>query len=168
MKYAVLLTLSVTLFSASCNVQSGITQKSLENYQPTPTPEKIARPTEEPIDPAHVVNADTSTEGPNLSVNRETDKTNINCNKYNRVTINASGLEVKIVGACSRIMVNGRQNRITAVAATEITAFGQNNTIEYTKYLNGKKPVITDSSGTNTISKVEAADPKAAPANTKR
>ena len=160
MKNVALISLAACLFAASCSVQSGITQDSLEKYKPTPTPEKIIQPTEEPIDPADVVNVDTAAQGPTLSVNRETDKTNLNCDKYNRVTINASGMEVKITGACSRIMVNGRQNRITAVAATEITTFGRDNTVEYSKFVNGKRPVITDSSGTNTISKVEPADAK--------
>ena len=168
MKNVALISLAACLFAASCNVQSGITQDSLEKYKPTPTPERIAQPTEEPIDPAEIVNVDTSAPGPTLSVNRETDKANLNCDKYNRVTINASSMEVNITGACSRIVVNGRQNRVTAVAATEITTFGRDNTVEYSKYVNGKKPVIADSSGTNTISRVEAADSKAAPANSTR
>ena len=53
MKYAALTTaFALCFFVSGCDVQSGITQKSLEKYQPTPTPEKIATPPEEPIDPA--------------------------------------------------------------------------------------------------------------------
>ena len=162
MKYAVLTTaFALCFFVSGCDVQSGITQKSLEKYQPTPTPEKIATPPEEPIDPADMINVDITLDGPTLSVNQETDKKNLNCDKYNRVTINADQQKVKITGACSKIVVNGRGNEIVAVGATEIIAYGQNNTINYTKYVSGKKPLITDTSGTNSITKVASADPKA-------
>ena len=168
MKNVALVTLSACLFAASCNVQSGITQKSLEKYQPTPTPEKIVLPPEEPIDPADVLNVDVTAQGPTLSVNRETDKKNLNCDKYNRVTVNASAQEITIKGGCSKIVVNGRGNRVRAEGATEIITYGQNNTIEYSKYVSGKRPMITDSNGTNTVSKVDAADAKTAPAKSKR
>ena len=162
MKYATITAaLSLSLLITGCELQSGITQKSLEKYQPTPTPEKIATPPEEPIDPADVLNADITLDGATLSVNRESDKKNLNCDKYNRVTVNADEQKVKITGACSKIVVNGRGNEIEAIGATEIIAYGQNNTITYTKYVTGKKPIITDTSGTNMISKVAAADPKA-------
>ena len=168
MKNVALVTLATCLFAASCNVQSGITQKSLEKYQPTPTTEKIVLPPEEPIDPADVLNIDVTVQGPTLSVNRETDKKNLNCDKYNRVTINASEQEITIKGGCSRIVVNGGANRIKAEGSTEIFTYGQNNTVEYSKYVSGKKPLINDSNGTNTISKVAPADPKTSPANSKR
>lgn len=160
--------LLLSLFMTGCDVQSGITQKSLEKYQPTPTPEKIATPPEEPIDPADVLNADITLDGPTLSVNRETDKKNLNCDKYNRVTVNADEQKVKITGACSKIVVNGRGNQIEAVGATEIISYGQNNTITYTKYVSGKRPLITDTSGTNTIMKVASTGSNANPANPKK
>ena len=161
MKYAALTTaFAFCIFVSGCDVQSGITQKSLEKYQPTPTPERIATPPEEPIDPADVLNVDVTLDGPTLSVNKETDKKNLNCDKYNRVTINADDQKVKITGGCSKIVVNGRGNQIDAAGSTEIIAYGQNNTINYTKYVSGKKPLITDTSGTNTITKVAATDPK--------
>lgn len=141
------------LFVAGCDVQSEITKKSLEKYQPTPTPEKIVI-AEEPIDPADALNVDVTADGPTLSVNKESDKKTLNCDKYNRVTINADEQEVIIKGGCSRIVVNGRGNRISAVASTEFITYGQNNTIEYTKYLSGKRPMVTDSNGTNTVTKV--------------
>ena len=77
------------------------------------------------------------------------------------LSVNADEQKVKIAGGCRRIVVNGRGNEIDAVGATEIIAYGQNNTIRYTKYVSGKKPMITDTSGTNTIEKAAAADPKA-------
>lgn len=156
---------AVSMVAAGCDVQSGITQKSLEKYQPTPTPEKVVI-VEEPIDPADVLNVDVNADGPTLSVNRETDKKNLNCDKYNRVTINADAQKVTIKGGCSKIVVNGRGNQISAEGSTEIVTYGQNNTVEYTKYVSGKKPLITDSNGTNTITKVtSAANSKAASPN---
>ena len=168
MKYQVLPTaLTLGIFFAGCDVQSDITKKSLEKYQPTPTPERIVT-SEEPIDPADVLEVDTSANGPTLSVNTPKDKKDLNCNKFNRVMINADDQEIKVKGGCSRIMVNGRGNRITVVAAAEIVTYGQNNTIEYSKYISGKRPVVTDSNGTNTVTQVASADADAKPADKKR
>ena len=169
MKYAALTTaFALCICLTGCDVQSGITQKSLEKYQPTPTPERIATPEEEPIDPADVLNVDVTLDGPTLSVNQETDKKNLNCDKYNRVTVNADEQKVKIAGGCRRIVVNGRGNEIDATGATEIITYGQNNTIRYTKYVSGKKPMITDTSGTNTIEKVTTDDKAKAPTGAKK
>ena len=158
---ALLTAIAFSFFIAGCDVQSGITQKSLEKYQPTPTPEKIVTPTEEPIDPADVVKADAAAEkGPTILISSDEDKKNVNCTKYNRVMINGNAHEVKIAGACSQIQVNGHRNKVVAVAAAEFITYGSNNTVEYSKYVNGKKPVITDSSGTNTFTKIDAAESK--------
>lgn len=151
-RFALQITLAAAIFVAGCEVQSGITQKSVEKYQPTPTPERIV-PVEEKIDPADVVNADSSAVGPTLFVNEDSQKKTLNCNKYNRVMINGDANEVKINGVCGEVMVNGHRNKISAVAAAEIKTYGSQNVLEYSKYVNGKKPVVTDSSGTNTISK---------------
>ena len=169
MKYATITAaLSLSLFITGCELQSGITQKSLEKYQPTPTPEKIATAPEEPIDPADVLNADITLDGPTLSVNRETDKKDLNCDKYNRVTVNADEQKVKITGACSKIVVNGRGNHVSVEGSTEIVTYGQNNTVEYSKYVSGKKPIITDSNGTNTITKVASTGANTKPAKDKK
>jgi hypothetical protein len=152
---------AVFLFVVGCDVQSGITQKSLEKYQPTPTPDKVTIPTEEPIDPADVIAADTASEkGPTILISRDEDKKNVNCSKYNRVMINGNGHEVKITGACSQIQVNGHRNTVVAAGSAEIITYGSNNSVEYSKYVNGKKPVITDSSGTNTFTKTAAPKTK--------
>lgn len=164
---ALLTAIAVSLCVAGCDVQSGITQKSLEKYQPTPTPEKIVQ-AEAPIDPADVINADTAAEGPAITVFDDKAKKTINCNKYNKVRVNSDGNELKITGACSQIMVNGTQNTIVAAGAAEIVTYGRNNTISYSKYVNGKKPVVTDTSGTNTIEKVAAEANTKAPAGTKK
>ena len=157
---ALLIALTICFYTAGCEVQSDITKKSLEKYQPTPTPEKIVI-VEEPIDPADIITADVSMDGPMISVSRTTDKKKLNCDKYNQVMINGSGHEVEIKGACSQIMVNGDSNQITAVASTEIVTNGSGNTVEYSKYVNGKKPIVTDNSkGGNFISKTAPAKEK--------
>lgn len=124
---------------------------------PRPTQTPLVRATKQ-IDPADVINADTAEPGETLAVNKSSEKVTLDCDKYNRVTINGSGNEVTISGVCSQIMVNGRTNQVTAVAAAEIVAYGQDNTIMYSKYANGKKPVVTDTSGSNTITKAAATD----------
>ena len=150
-------TLAVCVFAAACDVQSGITKKSVEKYAPTPTPEKKVV-VEEPIDPADVVSVDTAAEGPKLSVNKPEEGKRVNCNKYNRVTVNGHNHEVNIVGACKQLMVNGLKNRITAAGVAEIVINGDENEVEYTKYVNGKKPLITDNGSGNTVTK--AAPPE--------
>ncbi|HEX6279981.1 MAG TPA: DUF3060 domain-containing protein [Pyrinomonadaceae bacterium] len=138
-----------------CVGQSTVSNASNTANQATPTPERLAR-IEEKVDPADVVQADVSEPGPTLLVSEETDKTNLNCDKYNRAMINSSDNKITITGACSQIMVNGHRNQITAVAAAEITTYGSGNTVEYSKFVNGKKPTITDTSGSNTITKVSS------------
>lgn len=149
--------LIIAVTSIGCEVQSDITKKSLEKFLPTPSPEKTAFK-EEPIDPSEIITADTATEGPQIFISRATDKKKITCDKYNRVMVNGNGHTVVISGACSRIMVNGDSNNVTAAAAAEIVTNGSGNTVEYSKFVNGKKPIITDNSGQNTIEKAVKTD----------
>ncbi len=154
------ITLVIFSFVAACDVQSGITKKSVEKYAPSPTPEwKVV--VEEPIDPADIITVETSVQGPMISINKaEEAKKIVKCDKYNRVTVNGDTKEVKIIGACSQIMINGSRSKVTAVAATEIILNGQANIVEYSKYANGKKPLIKDNGDGNTVLKVDAAKPK--------
>ena len=147
---------SITLI-ASVLVSACGSEPTANSQTPRPTQTPLVRTTEQ-IDPADVVNADTTEPGETLSVIESSEKLTLKCDKYNRVTINGSDNEVSISGVCSQIMVNGRMNRITAVAASEITLFGAENTVQYSKYANGKKPVVTDTSKTNTVTKVAATD----------
>lgn len=124
---------------------------------PRPTQTPLVRVTEQ-IDPADVINADTTEPGETLYANKASEKLTLKCDKYNRVMINGSDNEVTITGVCSQITINGRMNRVTAVAAAEIIAYGTENTVQYSKYANGKKPVVTDTSRTNTITKVAATE----------
>jgi len=145
----------VSLFSfSSCDVQSGITKKSVEKFEPTPTPSP--RPTDEPIDPADAVQVDKNLAGPMVSVNEAKPKKEPVCDKYNQVMVNADGAVFAIKGPCRNITVNGDNNDITAEAASEIVFYGSGNTVKYYRYANGERPVVTDSKKANTTEKVAA------------
>ena len=147
------------VFSA-CDVQSGIASKSVEKYVPTPTPEKTVEVVEK-IDPADIVTVDTATQGDQISINPSDNKPNIDCKKYNRVIINGDAKTFTIKGACRQILVNGDRNKITAAAFSEIVLNGYDNVVEYSKYVNGRQPVVADNGKTNTVSKAAASQTKA-------
>jgi len=158
--FAIYCAFALCLCLTACDPQSGITKKSMEKYStPTPTPTRTPEPVE-PINPADVVQVDVATEGPTISVNGDSDKASVNCNKYNRVMINGDGLEIKTKGICKQVMINGDKNQVAIAAASEIVINGSDNTVEYSKYVNGKIPVITDTSKENIVSKSAAADAK--------
>ena len=143
--------LFVFAFSAACDVQSGMTKKSVEKYTATPTPAATVAAAQ-PIDPADVINVDTAAQGPPISINK-TDQKTADCDKYNRVTVNGDGREVNIKGTCSQLMINGDNAKVTAVALTEIIINGHDNNVQYSKYANGARPVIKDNGSGNTIVK---------------
>jgi Protein of unknown function (DUF3060) len=151
------ITLVIFSFVAACDVQSGITKKSVEKYAPSPTPEwKVV--VEEPIDPADIITVDTSVQEPMISINKaEEAKKIVKCDKYNRVMVNGDGREVEIKGVCSQLMINGNRSKVTAVALSEIIVNGRENSVQYSKYANGKKPLIKDNGNENTI--LKAAPP---------
>ena len=149
----------ISLFLVACDVQSGIASKSVEKYVPTPTPEKTVEVIEQ-IDPADIVTVDTATQGDQISINPSDTKTNVDCKKYNRVIINGDAKTFVIKGACRQVLVNGDRNHITATAFSEIVLNGYDNVVEYSKYVNGKQPVITDNGKTNTVSRAVASKPK--------
>ena len=151
--------LAICTFAASCDVQSGMTKKSLEKYAATPTPERTVAQVEQ-IDPADILAVDTGVQGPQIPVNKPEEGKKVKCDKYNRVVVNGDGKEVNIEGACQQLMVNGDKNQIKAVALTEIVVNGFDNDIQYTKYPNGKKPMITDNGTGNTIAKAAPPAPK--------
>lgn len=149
------LTISFLAILTSCDVQSGMTKKSVEKYLPTPTPSISPTPTEMPIDPAEVVTVDTSLTGDDISIYRSRDKTSAACTKFNEVEINSSDSTITIKGACKQIMVNGHRNKITADAAAEIVINGDGNEVTYSRYVNGKRPVIKENREGSTVEKVE-------------
>lgn len=146
-------------FLVACDVQSGIASKSVEKYVPTPTPEKTVEVVEK-IDPADIVTVDTATQGDQISINPSDSKANVDCKKYNRVIINGDAKTFVIKGACRQILVNGDRNHITTTAFSEIVLNGYDNVVEYSKYVNGKQPVITDNGKTNTVSRAVSTGPK--------
>ena len=145
-------TLIIFSFAAACDVQSDITKKSVEKYAPTPTPEKTIQ-TPKPIDPADIMNVDTAEPGPPLIVNAATGKKPVDCTKYNKLTVNGDGYDITIKGVCRQVMVNGDKNRIVTVGFSEVIFNGFQNVVEYSKYVNGKKPIITDNGRENIIQK---------------
>ena len=156
--FATYITLIICSVVTACDVQSGMTKKSVEKYTATPTPAKTVA-VQEPIDPADVINADTAAEGPQIFINKPDQKT-ANCDKYNRVSVNGDGREVTIKGACKQLMINGDNAKITAVALAEIVINGHDNNVQYSKYANGARPVIKDSGSGNTILKADPPDVK--------
>ena len=153
MKFSILVTVAIfLLFVIACDPQSGMTKKGLEKFNPSPTPE-IKVPTPEPIDPADVVNVDTSVSGPPFIVNRERGKTPLDCSKYNKVSINGDGYTVEIKGVCKQLMINGDRNKVTGGAYAEIVLNGEDNEVKYYKYANGKKPIVTENAGANIVEK---------------
>jgi hypothetical protein len=151
--------LITSLLTLGCDVQSGITKKSVEKYDPTPTPQRSVEPTVA-IDPADVVTVDVALDGPKININPSDTKTTADCTKYNRVALNGDGKTFTIKGICSQIMINGDKNTVTAAAFSEIVVNGSENTVTYTKYTNGKRPIIKDNAAGNSVEKV-AADPNA-------
>ncbi len=162
MKVSLITIVAIVGFALSgCEVQSEMAKKSVEKLQPSPTPARVQQ-TPEPIDPADVVTADTTKQGTTLFANESDEKKSLSCKEYNRVMINGSRNEVTITGVCSQIMINGHGNTVSAVAAAEILAYGRDNRVSYSKFANGNRPTVTDTSGSNTISKADAgtATPK--------
>ena len=160
MKIAFILIIVAVSISVSCDVQSGMSKKGVEKFIDTPTPSVSPKPSEAPIDPADIVQVDTSVTGPTISVNTKSDKKDLVCDKYNRVMLNGGEKVVTVKGVCSQIMMNGNNNDVTADAVMEIVFNGSGNKIRYSRYGNGKRPVITDNSGGNVAEKVAAPGKK--------
>lgn len=146
---------SVSL-AVSCDVQSGITKKSVEEFQPTPTP--VVAPVLEhpPVNPAEVVQVDATLQGDIISVNKDGEKKTIACDKYNQVMINSSETVVTITGGCRQLMINGNDNDVTAEAVMTVFFNGERNKFKYAKYGNGKRPVVTNNKLGNSIEKIDA------------
>ncbi|HSI88716.1 MAG TPA: DUF3060 domain-containing protein [Pyrinomonadaceae bacterium] len=150
------ISLSCFLLLAACDVQSGISRKSVEPYQPTPTPSPVATIEEEPIDPADVVQIDTSLEGRAISIDKPAAKITVDCKSYDRVAINTDGQKINITGACQQLMVNGKGNEVTVAAASVILVNGDENVVSYSKFIYARRPTVTDNGDGNTIEQSSA------------
>jgi hypothetical protein len=121
----------------------------MEKFNGTPTPSITPTPEQTPIPAGDIVQVDTSQDGPILTVNNEPKKT-LKCDKYNQVAVNASGSVVTITGACMKVTVNGDGNQITAEATMQFAFNGSGNNATYSKFANGKQPIVTQNQDGNT------------------
>ncbi len=140
-----------------CDLRSDTAKREMEKFSGTPTPPISPKPTEVPIDPNDVVQVDINLEGERISVDGHDQKKSVACTKFDRVNINGGRHVVTVKGACRQIMVNGDSNQITLDAAMEIVINGEENTIKYSRYVNGKQPFIKENAAGNTIEKIAAA-----------
>ena len=152
---AIIFVLSAVLFS-SCDMRSGTAQEEMEKFSGTPTPTISPAPSATPIDPADVVQVDTSLTGDILTVNGFSQTKTLNCTKYNQVMLNGGSSTATVKGACRQITVNGDGHKISLDAAAAITLNGNNNVVRYSKFANGRQPLIADNGSGNTVEKVAA------------
>lgn len=142
--------LAVAIFAA-CDLRSETAKREMEKFSGTPTPSISPTPTPEPIDPADIVNVDTSQTGPSISIDGYEIKRSVNCTKYNRVLVNGDKSTITIKGVCRQVMINGDKNSVTADAAMEFVINGSENTVSYSKFANGKRPSVIENKPGNTI-----------------
>ncbi len=146
--------------AAGCDMRSETAKREMDKFNGDPTPTITPTPTETPIDPADVVQVDVNIEGETLSVNGQDQKKSLNCKKLDRVTVNGDRNVVTIKGPCRQIVMNGDNNQITGDAAIELVFNGANNSVKYSRYVNGKRPIILGEASENTFEKVAASEVK--------
>jgi hypothetical protein len=139
---------------SSCDMRSGTAKEEMDKFSGTPTPTITPPPTPTPVDPADVVQVDTAQEGERLTVNGHSQNKTLACTKYDRVMVNGNGSTATITGPCRQIMINGDGNQITADAASEFVLNGTSNSLKYSRFVNGKQPVIMENQSGNTIEKI--------------
>ena len=163
----VVLALAIMIL-ASCDFRSGIAKEEGEKFNGTPTPSVSPTPTAVPIDPADIVQVDTSQNGDDLVVNEgQKNKKTAACIKYNEVNINIGSATVTITGVCRQITINGDNNKITADATMRFVVNGDGNTIGYLKFPNGQVPSVKENGSGNVIAKISADALANNPSNSK-
>jgi hypothetical protein len=135
-------------------MRSGTAKEEMEKFSGTPTPTISPVPTETPIDPGDIVQVDTTKEGGILTVNATKQEKALNCDKFNQVMVNSNNRVLAINGACRQIVVNGDGNQITADAAAEFVLNGTDNKLKYARFVNGKRPIVTQNQSGNEIEKI--------------
>ena len=148
------ISLAAIAFAAACDMRSGTAKEEMEKFSGSPTPAISATPTPTPIDPADIVQVDTTQEGGILTINATKQQKTLNCDKFNQVMVNSDGRTLTISGACRQIQVNGDDNQITVDAVAEFVLNGSGNTLKYARFVNGKRPVITENQSGNEIEKI--------------
>ena len=141
----------------SFDYRSGTAKEEMDKFSGTPTPTLAPTPEQTPIDPADIVQVDTSVEGTTLSANGGTQKQPLTCSKYDRIYVNATGTTLTMKGACRQIMVNGDNNHIEADATTEFVFNGTGNKVTYSRFVNGKVPSVIENMAGNDVQKVPFA-----------
>jgi hypothetical protein len=142
---------------AACDLRSDTAKREMEKFSGGPSPSVPPRPTESPVDPSEVIQADLALEGETVTVSGNDLKRSIGCEKPDRVMVNGGRNVITIRGACRQIMINGDRNQITSDAAMEFIVNGEETTVTYSLYVNGKRPVIKDNGVGNSIEKIGAA-----------
>jgi hypothetical protein len=145
--------LTGTLFS-SCDPRTETAKKGVEKFVSSPTPPIAPSPTPTPVDLADVVEVDTSQEGKRISIAGNEKRTSVTCTKFDRVFVNGNRNEVTVKGVCRQIMVNGDANNLNIDAAAEFEFNGSDNELNYSRYPNGKQPIVIESRPGNVIKKV--------------
>jgi hypothetical protein len=125
----------------------------MEKFSGSPTPSVSPTSTPTSIDPADIVQVDTSPDGKTLTVDGHMQKRTVDCKGFDRVMINGNGSAVTVTGACRQIMVNGNGNQITADAASEFVFNGTGNSMKYARFVNGKQPLVIENRSGNIIEK---------------
>ncbi len=145
--------LSLAILDA-CDVRSGIAKKDMERHADKPAPAPDLTPSGPAIEPADIIEVDTRTSGKAISVNATKKKTAAACAEFNQMMINGSDNVITVKGPCRQIMVNGDGNRITSEAVMEIVFNGTDNMVEYSRFVNGKRPNLVENQGGNFAEKI--------------
>jgi hypothetical protein len=140
----------------SCDLRSDTAKREMERFTSSPTPAFSPTPETTPVDPKDIVEIDTSLEGDTIHSNGDEQKKTETCAKFNRVLVNGNKSVLTIKGVCRQIMINGDGNDVTADAAMEFVLNGSENTIRYSRYPNGKQPIVIEHRPGNVIEKVAA------------
>ena len=141
-------------FAVSCDMRSQTAKDEMEKFSGTPTPTIAPIPTEAQVSPMDIFTVDVNVEGDPISINSSGQTKTISCTKFNRIRISGGTNKITIKGACRQIMINGDHNEITADAAAELVFNGSGNIIRYTRFPNGKKPIVTDNGPDNVAVKM--------------
>jgi hypothetical protein len=141
----------------SCDMRSGIARGEMEKYVSSPTPPISPIPTATPVDPAERVDVDVNKESDSVSIDGYKEKKSATCAKFERVRVNGDGNEITVKGVCRQVMVNGDSNKIKIDAAIEIVFNGTENTIQYSRFPNGKEPIVIENRPGNIVEKAASA-----------
>ena len=152
----IVISVSLAAIFAACDVRSDIAKKNMEKYVSTPTPLISPTPAGRPIDPADIVEVDVSQEGRTIFVDGDKQNKSAACTKFDRIMVNGNRSLITIKGACRQIMINGDANTITAAAALEYVFNGSDNTVKYSRFVNGKQPTVTENKAGNVVEKISA------------